>query len=37
MKAAMEWLKRYERFWSANLDRLSAYTEAKEVEARKRK
>ena len=37
MKAAMEWLKRYERFWSANLDRLSAYAEAKETEARKRK
>lgn len=37
MQAAMEWLKRYERFWSANLDRLSAYAEAKEAEARKRK
>jgi DNA-binding transcriptional ArsR family regulator len=37
MKAAMEWLKRYERFWSANLDRLSAYAEAKEREASKRK
>jgi DNA-binding transcriptional ArsR family regulator len=37
MKAAMEWLKRYERFWSANLDRLGAYAEAKEAEARKRK
>lgn len=37
MKAAMEWLRRYERFWSANLDRLSAYAEAKEADARKRK
>ncbi len=37
MRAAMEWLKRYERFWSANLDRLSAYAEAKETDARKRK
>jgi DNA-binding transcriptional ArsR family regulator len=37
MRAAMEWLKRYERFWSANLDRLSAYAEAKEADARKRK
>lgn len=37
MKAAMEWLRRYERFWSANLDRLSTYAEAKEAEARKRK
>jgi DNA-binding transcriptional ArsR family regulator len=37
MRAAMEWLKRYERFWSANLDRLTTYAEAKETEARKRK
>jgi DNA-binding transcriptional ArsR family regulator len=37
MQAAMEWLKRYERFWTANLDRLSVYAEAKEAEARKRK
>jgi DNA-binding transcriptional ArsR family regulator len=37
MRTAMEWLKRYERFWSASLDRLSAYAEAKEVEAKKRK
>jgi DNA-binding transcriptional ArsR family regulator len=37
MRAAMDWLKRYERFWSSSLDRLSAYAESKEVEAKKRK
>src|SRR5689334_7566872 len=25
MKEAMEWLRRYERFWSSSLDRLAAY------------
>lgn len=34
MREAMEWLRRYERFWSGSLDRLSAYAEAKEAEAR---
>jgi DNA-binding transcriptional ArsR family regulator len=34
MKAALEWLRRYERFWSMSLDRLAAYAEAKEAEAR---
>ena len=28
MRAATEWLARYERFWSASLDRLAAYVEA---------
>jgi DNA-binding transcriptional ArsR family regulator len=37
MREAMEWLKRYERFWSLRLDRLSAYAEAKEREAKKGK
>lgn len=37
MREAMEWLKRYERFWSASLDRLSAYAEAREREAKKSK
>ena len=32
MKEAMDWLHRYERFWSASLDRLAAYAEGKEVE-----
>jgi hypothetical protein len=36
MKAAMDWLRRYERFWSASLDRLAAYAERMEAEARKR-
>lgn len=35
MREAMEWLRRYERFWSASLDRLALYAEAKEAEARK--
>ena len=37
MRDAMDWLKRYERFWSTSLDRLSAYAETKEREARKGK
>src|SRR5271170_6923149 len=36
MREAMEWLRRYERFWSARLDRLAAYAESKETEARRR-
>lgn len=36
MRAAMEWLHRYERFWSASLDRLAAYAERKEAAARKK-
>jgi DNA-binding transcriptional ArsR family regulator len=36
MKEAINWLRRYERFWSDSLDRLTAYAEAKEAEARKR-
>ena len=35
IKEAMEWLSRYERFWSKSLDRLAAYVEGKEAEARK--
>ncbi len=34
MKEAMDWLRRYERFWSAGLDRLVAAAERKEAEAR---
>ena len=34
MREAMDWLRRYERFWSKNLDRLAAYAESKEAEAR---
>src|SRR5207342_1275760 len=35
MREAMDWLRRYERFWSSSLDRLAAYAEGKEAEARK--
>lgn len=31
MEEAMNWLRRYERFWSPSLDRLAAYAEAKEA------
>jgi DNA-binding transcriptional ArsR family regulator len=37
MREAIDWLRRYERFWSQSLDRLAAYAERKETEARKRK
>jgi DNA-binding transcriptional ArsR family regulator len=37
MRAAMDWLRRYERFWSKRLDRLAAYAERKEAEARKKR
>ena len=33
LKPAMVWLQRYERFWSASLDRLAAYAEARERQA----
>jgi DNA-binding transcriptional ArsR family regulator len=31
MEEAMNWLRRYERFWSASLDRLVAFAEAAEA------
>ena len=34
MREAMEWLRRYERFWSASLDRLTTYAESQERAAR---
>ena len=34
MREAIAWLQRYERFWSSRLDRLTAYAERKEAEAR---
>ena len=37
MREAIDWLRRYERFWSKSLDRLAAYAERKGAEARKRK
>ena len=36
MREAMDWLQRYERFWSPRLDRLAAFAEAKEAEAREK-
>jgi len=36
MREAMDWLRRYERFWSMSLDRLTAYAEGKEAEVRKK-
>ena len=36
MREAMAWLSRYERFWTASLDRLTAYAERKESERRSR-
>ncbi len=33
MQEAMDWLRRYERFWSTSLDRLAAYAEAEEAKA----
>src|SRR6266436_9796521 len=35
MREAVDWLRRYERFWSASLDRLAAYAENKEIEMQK--
>jgi DNA-binding transcriptional ArsR family regulator len=34
IREAVDWLRRYERFWSASLDRLAAYAEKKEAQAR---
>jgi DNA-binding transcriptional ArsR family regulator len=36
MREAMDWLRRYERFWSKNLDQLAAYAEIKEAEERRK-
>jgi DNA-binding transcriptional ArsR family regulator len=36
MREAMEWLRRYEHFWSGSLDRLAAYAERKDAEVRRR-
>jgi len=34
MREALEWLRRYEHFWSAGLERLTRYAEAEEVRSR---
>jgi DNA-binding transcriptional ArsR family regulator len=36
MAQAMRWLERHETFWSSGLDRLAAYAEGQEVDARKK-
>jgi len=36
MREAMTWLRRYERFWPARLERLAAYAEQQEAAARRR-
>jgi DNA-binding transcriptional ArsR family regulator len=35
MRAAMDWLRHYERFWSPRLDRLAAFAEAQETTLQK--
>jgi DNA-binding transcriptional ArsR family regulator len=37
MREAVDWLRRYQRFWSKSVDRLAAFAESKETEARKKK
>jgi DNA-binding transcriptional ArsR family regulator len=37
MREAMDWLRRYERFWSKRLDRLAAYAESKEGAATRKR
>jgi DNA-binding transcriptional ArsR family regulator len=36
MRDALEWLRRYERFWSHSLDRLANYAEREEAKASRR-
>jgi DNA-binding transcriptional ArsR family regulator len=36
LREAIDWLRRYERFWSGSLDRLATYAEGKEAEAKER-
>jgi DNA-binding transcriptional ArsR family regulator len=36
MRAAVDWLRRYERFWTGSLDRLAVYAEGKEAKAKRR-
>jgi DNA-binding transcriptional ArsR family regulator len=35
LRGALEWLRRYERFWSPRLDKLTAYAEREEKKASK--
>jgi DNA-binding transcriptional ArsR family regulator len=36
MKDALDWLKRYERFWGPRLDHLARYAEAKQATAKRK-
>ena len=36
MRRPLDWLRRYERFWTGRLDRLAAYAEIEEAKARKK-
>jgi DNA-binding transcriptional ArsR family regulator len=36
MREAMTWLRRYERFWSASLERLAVYAKAREAAAKEK-
>jgi DNA-binding transcriptional ArsR family regulator len=36
MRSPLDWLRRYERFWSSRLDRLAKYAESEESKARRR-
>ncbi|MBV9654823.1 MAG: helix-turn-helix transcriptional regulator [Acetobacteraceae bacterium] len=35
IRQAMEWLRHYEQFWSSRLDKLAAFAERQEAEAKK--
>jgi DNA-binding transcriptional ArsR family regulator len=35
MRAAIDWLRHYERFWSMSLDRLAAHAQAKEAASKR--
>ena len=37
LREAIDWLRRYERFWSESLDRLAVYAERQEDAARKKR
>ena len=36
MKAPLDWLRRYERFWTSRLDRLAEYAQREESKARRK-
>jgi len=36
IRGALDWLRRYERFWSTRLDRLAAYSEHEEAKRSRR-